>query len=82
MPHHQVSFAISASKGTIKHEPVRNTGRTCPVAVGGILTPSAAASVGAMSCCTAVIEYRPAFTAGPTNIKGISTSYGQGVPCI
>ncbi len=32
------------------------TGNTWPVAVGGIDTPSAAASVGATSCCTAGIE--------------------------
>ena len=50
------------------------TGNTRPVAVGGIDTPSAAASVGATSCCTAGIEYTPVFTAGPTNINGIETS--------
>ena len=40
-------------------KPVRKTGNTRPVAVGGICTPSAAASVGATSCCTAGIEYTP-----------------------
>ena len=55
---------------------VRNTGKTRPVAVGGICAPSAAASVGATSCCTAGIEYTPVFTAGPPYlVRGIVTSY-------
>ena len=60
----------------------RKTGRTRPVAVGGICTPSAAASVGATSCCAAGIEYAPAFTAGPANMSGIETSYAHGEPCM
>src|SRR5687767_5515245 len=63
-------------------KPGRNTGNTRPVAVGGIDTPSAAASVGATSCCTAGIEYTPVLTAGPANISGIETSYAQGEPCM
>src|ERR1700690_216465 len=61
---------------------VRKTGNTRPVVVGGICTPSAAARVGATSCCTAGVEYVPALTAGPANISGISTSYGHGEPCM
>jgi hypothetical protein len=34
-------------------KPARKTGNTRPVVVGGICTPSAAARVGATSCCTA-----------------------------
>ena len=34
----------------------RKTGNTRPVVVGGICTPSAAASVGATSCCAAGIQ--------------------------
>ena len=63
-------------------KPVRKTGNTRPVAVGGICTPSAAASVGATSCCTAGIEYTPVLTAGPANISGIETSYAHGEPCM
>ena len=61
---------------------VRKTGKTRPVAVGGICTPSAAASVGATSCCTAGIEYAPVLTAGPANMSGIATSYTHGEPCM
>ena len=61
---------------------VRKTGKTRPVAVGGICTPSAAARVGATSCCTAGIEYAPVFTAGPANMSGIETSYAHGEPCM
>ena len=56
-------------------KPVRKTGNTRPVVVGGICTPSAAARVGATSCCAAGIGYLPVFTAGPANISGIATSY-------
>ena len=63
-------------------KPARKTGNTRPVAVGGICTPSAAARVGATSCCTAGVEYVPAFTAGPTNMSGIATSYVHGEPCM
>ena len=63
-------------------KPVRKTGNTRPVAVGGICTPSADARVGATSCCTAGVEYLPAFTAGPANISGIATSYVHGEPCM
>ena len=63
-------------------KPVRKTGNTWPVVVGGICTPSAAARVGATSCCTAGVEYVPLLTAGPTNISGIATSYGHGEPCM
>ena len=61
---------------------VRKTGNTRPVTVGSICAPSAAASVGATSCCTAGIEYTPVFTAGPANISGIETSYPHGEPCM
>src|SRR6266567_2617886 len=63
-------------------KPVRKTGNTRPVVVGGICTPSAAARVGATSCCTAGVEYLPVLTAGPTNISGIATSYVHGEPCM
>jgi len=63
-------------------KPVRKTGNTRPVVVGGICTPSAAARVGATSCCTAGVEYLPALTAGPANISGIATSYVHGEPCM
>jgi len=63
-------------------KPVRKTGNTRPVVVGGICTPSAAARVGATSCCTAGVEYLPVFTAAPANISGIATSYGHGEPCM
>ena len=63
-------------------KPVRKTGNTRPAAVGGICTPSAAARVGATSCCTAGVEYVPVLTAGPANISGIATSYGHGEPCM
>ena len=63
-------------------KPGRKTGNTRPVAVGGIDTPSAAASVGATSCCTTGIEYTPVLTAGPANISGIETSYAHGEPCM
>ena len=63
-------------------KPVRKTGNTRPVVVGGICTPSAAARVGATSCCTAGAEYLPALTAGPANISGIATSYVHGEPCM
>jgi hypothetical protein len=63
-------------------KPVRNTGNTRPVVVGGICRPSAAARVGATSCCTAGVEYLPVLTAGPTNISGIATSYVHGEPCM
>src|SRR5216683_3967052 len=63
-------------------KPVRKTGNTRPVDEGGICTPSAAARVGATSCCTAGVEYVPALTAGPANISGIATSYGHGEPCM
>jgi hypothetical protein len=63
-------------------KPVRKTGNTRPVVVGGSCTPSAAARVGATSCCTAGVEYLPVLTAGPTNIRGIATSYVHGEPCI
>ena len=63
-------------------KPVRKTGNTLPVVVGGICTPSAAARVGATSCCTAGVEYVPALTAGPANISGIATSYVHGEPCM
>jgi len=61
---------------------VCKTGNTLPVVVGGICTPSAAARVGATSCCTAGVEYLPVLTAGPTNISGIATSYVHGEPCM
>ena len=61
---------------------VRKTGKARPVAVGGICTPSAAARVGATSCCTAGIEYAPVLTAGPANMSGIETSYAHGEPCM
>ncbi len=60
----------------------RKTGKTLPIAVGGICMPSAAARVGATSCCTAGIEYTPVLTAGPANMSGIETSYAHGDPCI
>jgi hypothetical protein len=63
-------------------KPVRKTGNTRPVVVAGICTPSAAASVGATSCCTAGVEYLPVLTAGPTNISGIATSHVHGEPCM
>src|SRR5947207_12950156 len=63
-------------------KPVRKTGNTRPVDEGGICTPSAAARVGATSCCTAGVEYVPVLTPGPTNISGIATSYVHGEPCI
>src|ERR1700690_2995736 len=63
-------------------KPVRKTGNTRPVDEGGICTPSAAARVGATSCCTAGVEYVPVLTAGPANISGIATSYVHGEPCI
>ena len=63
-------------------KPVRKTGNTRPVVVGGICTPRAAARVGATSCCTAGVEYLPVLTAGPTNISGIATSYVHGEPCM
>src|SRR5688572_7113272 len=63
-------------------KPVRKTGNTRPVAVGGIWKPSDAASVGATSCCVAGTEKTPVFTAGPANISGIETSYDQGEPCM
>ena len=63
-------------------KPVRKTGNTRPVVVGGICTPRAAARVGATSCCTAGIEYVPVLTAGPANISGIATSYVHGEPCM
>src|SRR6266536_4698863 len=63
-------------------KPVRKTGNTPPVDEGGIRTPSAAARVGATSCCTAGVEYVPVLTAGPANISGIATSYVHGEPCI
>ncbi len=63
-------------------KPVRKTGNTRPVVVGGICTPSAAARVGATSCCTAEVEYLPVLTAGPANISGIATSYVHGEPCM
>ena len=63
-------------------KPVRKTGNTWPVDEGGICTPSAAARVGATSCCTAGVEYVPVLTAGPANISGIATSYVHGEPCI
>lgn len=44
--------------------------------------PSAAARVGATSCCAAGIEYVPALTAGPANMSGIETSYAHGEPCM
>ena len=49
---------------------------------GRHLQPSAAAMVGATSCCTAGVEYLPVFTAGPANIRGIATSYAHGEPCM
>ena len=48
----------------------------------GACTPSAAARVGATSCCTAGVEYLPVSIAGPANISGIATSYVHGEPCI
>ena len=63
-------------------KPVRKAGNTRPVVTGGICTPSAAARVGATSCCAAGVEYVPVFTAGPTNISGIATSYVHGEPCM
>jgi hypothetical protein len=63
-------------------KPVRKTGNTWPVVVGGICTPRAAARVGATSCCTAGVEYVPVLTAGPANISGIATSYAHGEPCM
>jgi len=63
-------------------KPVRKTGNTGPVVVGGIGTPSAAARVGATSCCMAGVDYVPVLTAGPTNISGIATSYVHGEPCM
>ena len=63
-------------------KPLRKTGNTLPVAVDGICTPSAAARVGATSCCTAGLEYVPVFTAGPANNSGIATSYVHGEPCM
>jgi hypothetical protein len=56
-------------------QPLRNTGNTRPVVVVVICTPSAAARVGATSCCTAGVDYLPVLTAGPQNISGIATSY-------
>src|SRR6266853_2929497 len=63
-------------------KPVRKTGNTRPVDEAGICTPSAAARVGATSCCAAGVEYVPVLTAGPANISGIATSYVHGEPCI
>jgi hypothetical protein len=80
VPDGGVFVGIMTTRGRAK--PFRRTGNTRPVAVGGICTPSAAASVGATSCCAAGIEFTPVLTAGPANISGIETSYAHGEPCM